>query len=119
MRVKRAGIMVVCLCLILMAACLSRYLINQTPEVDGGIIRNCKYYLWKQSPMNFIKLDFKKVTVKKATKEDQEQAESVIKDTKPVEGNVTVQIGDTRGHDFRILLIESNTKKVVGQIAIK
>lgn len=25
----------------------------------------------------------------------------------------------TRGHDFRILLIDSNSKKVVGQIAIK
>lgn len=119
MRAKRAGIMVVCLCLILMAACLSRYLINQTPEVDGGIIRNCKYYLWKQSPINFIKLDFKKVTVKKATKEDQEQAESVIKDTKPVEGDLTFQIGDTQGHDFRILLIDSDSKKLVGQIPIK
>lgn len=119
MRVKRAGILVVCLCLVLMAVCLSRYMINQTPEVDGGIIRNCKSYLWKQSPMNFIKLDFKKVTVKKTTKEDQEQAESVIKDTKPVEGDLTVQIGDTQGHNFRILLIDSNSKKVVGQIAIK
>lgn len=119
MRVKRAGIVVVCLCLILIAACLPRYLVNQTPEVDGGIIRNCKFYLWKQSPMNFIKLDFKKVTVKEATKEDQEQAESVIKDTKTVEGDLTVQIGDTQGNNFRILLIDSNSKKVVGQIAIK
>lgn len=95
------------------------YFINETSQINNQIIKNCKLYLWKQSPMNFIKIDFKKVSVKKATKEDQEQAEPAIKDTKPLEGDLTVQIGDTQGHDFRTLLIDSDSKKVVGQIPIK
>lgn len=119
MKKKNVYFILIIVILLCIAFFCKSYFFNETSQIDNRIIKNCKSYLWKQSPMNFIKIDFKKVTVEKATKEDQEQADPVMEDTKPVEGDLTVQIGDTRGHDFRILLIDSDSKKVVGQIPIK
>ncbi|MBS7009077.1 hypothetical protein [Anaerostipes sp.] len=96
-----------------------KYFINETPQADGEVIRNCKIYLWKQKPINFFKIDFQYVTVRKAVKQDYEQAESVTADAKPVEGDITVQIGNTQGNDFRILLLDSASKIIVGEIPIK
>lgn len=111
-----AVIGMLCFCIIVFC---KKYFINETSKIDDQIIRNCKLYLWKQSPMNFVKVDFRYVSPRKAEEDDYQQSEPVMEDTKTAEGDLVLEIGNTRGHNFRILLIDSDSKKVVGQIPAK
>lgn len=111
-----AVIGILCFCIIVFC---KKYFINETSKIDNQIIRDCKLYLWKQSPMDFVRVDFQHVSVRKVSEDDYKQSEPIRKDTKTVEGDLVLEIGNTRGHNFRILLVDSESKKVVGKIPIK
>lgn len=111
-----AVIGILCFCIIVFC---KKYFINETSKIDNQIIKNCKLYLWKHSPMDFVRVDFQHISVRKASEDDYKQSEPIRKDTKAVEGDLVLEIGNTQGHNFRILLVDSESKKVVGKIPIK
>ncbi len=90
------------------------YYINNTPQVDGAIIKSCKRYLWKENICNLWKVDFSKVSQDKL---DTTKGMNCIEKNFSRNKCVVLKIG--KENYRKILVIDSNTKKVVGYFPTK
>lgn len=111
---KRYAIGIVLVLILAVTFICKSYYINNTPQVDGAVIKNCKRYLWNENICNLWEVDFNKVSQEKL---DTTKGMNYVEKNFSKHKCVVLKIG--KENYRKILVIDSNTKKVVGYFPTK
>lgn len=111
---KRCAIGIVIVLILVVSFISKSYYINDTSQIDGAVIKSCKRYLWKENICNLWKVDFSKVSQDKL---DTTKGMNYVEKNFSKHKCVVLKIG--KENYRKILVIDSNTKKVVGYFPTK
>lgn len=111
---KRCAIGIVLVLILAVTFICKSYYINNTPQVDGTVIKNCKRYLWKENICNLWKVDFNNVSQEKL---DTTKGMKYVEKNVSKSNSIVLKIG--KENTRKILVIDLSTKNVVGYFPAK
>lgn len=111
---KRYAIGIVLVLILAVTFICKSYYINNTPQVDGAVIKNCKRYLWNENICNLWEVDFNKVSQEKL---DTTKGMNYVEKNFSKNNSIVLKIGKENAR--KILVIDLSTKNVVGYFPAK